>query len=223
MKELTLVVQSREETGKNANRKLRGQGVVPAVVYGAGRPTVTIQIDKRSILDLLRNEESGGNPIFLLQLEGTGKSRHAMIRDMQVDPVSRKIVHIDFQRLLLDEVIQVGVPVVIEGLALGVKNEGGFIDFVTREIEVECLPTQIPSSIVVDVSGLHLNQHVGAGEVELPEGVKLKSDPHSVIVAVAGRQLEEEEAAEGEEELLEAAAPEPEVIGRGGDEESTEG
>src|SRR5687767_5853531 len=102
MDELTLEVQPREESGKNANRRLRERGLVPAVVYGGGRDPLPIQVDKRTLLNLMRSTE-GHNPVFLLQLAGTDKNRHAMIREMQIDPVTRHVLHVDFQRVLMTE------------------------------------------------------------------------------------------------------------------------
>ena len=222
MEEMTLVVQAREECGKNKNRRLRAGGVVPAVVYGAGRKTVPIQVEKKTVLDLLRGDGAGMNSIFLLELEGTGKSRHAMIRDMQVDPLSRKILHIDFQRVLLDQVVHVAVPVELVGLAEGVKNEGGLIDFITRELEVECLPTKIPDVLEIDVTELHVGDHISAGDIALPEGVILKLDPQRVIASLVAQKAEEVEEEE-DMDLLEAPTAEPEVIGRDADGEESEG
>ncbi len=221
MEEMTLVVQAREERGKNKNRRLRAAGVVPAVVYGAGKGTVPIQVEKKKVLDLLRQEAGGKNAVFLLELEGTGKSRHAMIRDLQINPLSRKILHIDFQRVLLDQAINIGVPLEVIGLAEGVKNEGGMLDFITRELQVECLPTQIPNSIDVDVTEMHIGDHISAGELELPEGVTLKDDPHRVIVALEAAREEEVEEDEDDLGLLETSSAEPALIGRDEDDEAS--
>ena len=110
MSELTLEVQPREEKGKNSNRQLRATGMVPAVVYGGGREPLPIQVEKRTLLNLMRSTE-GHNPVFLLQLAGTDKSRHAMIREMQIHPVSRQVLHVDFQRVLMTEKVRVAVHV----------------------------------------------------------------------------------------------------------------
>jgi large subunit ribosomal protein L25 len=210
MQEQTIEVHPREETGKNANRRLRSAGQVPAVVYGGGKDTVSIRVDRRKIEDLLRI--AGENAVFLLALAGTDKSRHTMIRDLQVDTLTGEMIHIDFQRVLLDQAVRVNVPIEVIGEAVGVRNEGGLLDFVTREIEIESLPTSIPTHIELDVSGLHVGQHVEAGQLALPEGVKLLEDAERVVVSVAVRKIAEEHA-EGEEELLTAAAEEPELVG----------
>lgn len=221
MSDKTVVVQPREETGKNANRRLRAAGSVPAVVYGAGRETVAIQVEEKLMRDFL-HETGAENTIFLLKLGETGKSRHAMIRDLQIDTIARKITHIDFQRILMDEKIKVEVPVTLEGLPEGVKNQGGVLDFVTREVEIECLPGNIPTEFVLDVSALEIGDHLEAKDIVLPKGVELISEENRVLVSIShSRVAEDVEAAEGEEaeSLIEDVPSEPEVIGRGKDEE----
>lgn len=212
MNELTIEVAPRGATGKNANRRLRAGGQIPGIVYGGGRDPMPVTIDRRTMLDLMR-EAGGENAIYLLKLAGTDKSRHVMIREMDVHPVTRKVRHIDFQRILLTEKVRVSVPVELVGTATGVKNEGGVLDFVTREVEVECLPGDIPHHFEVDVAELHLGQHVEVGNLTLPERVTLLESPERVIVSVAAPRLVAE-AEEEEELLIEAETEEPEVIGR---------
>ena len=164
---------------------------------------------------------SGENTVFLLELAGTGQSRHTMIRELQSDSITGELIHIDFQRVLMDQAVRVSVPIEIVGEATGVRNEAGLLDFITREVEVECLPAEIPNQIRLDVTPLHVGQHVEAGELEIPEGVELLEDPERVIVSIVVKravQLEEEE--EEAEELLTAEAEEPEVIGRKEEEEA---
>jgi large subunit ribosomal protein L25 len=219
-KELTLEVHPRTERGKNANRRLRRDGKVAGVVYGMSHPAQPVQLDRRQIVNMLR-EGATENSIFLLKMKGSD-DHHTMIRELQVDPIDRRILHIDFQRIDLQQTVTVKVAIEVVGVAEGVKNEGGLLDFVTREVEVECLPTQIPDKLVLDVSALHVGQHAEAGVLSLPEGVRLAEDPHRVIVAVSVLKMEEETPAEGA--LLEAEPTEPEVIGRGkADEEAEEG
>ena len=220
MSELTIEVRRREATGTNANRRLRREGELPGVLYGGGKDSVSIQLDRATLHRLMK--EGGENAVFLLKLTGTKDSRHAMVRDMDVDPISRQIRHVDFQRVLLTEKVRVQVHVELQGEPLGVKNEGGVLDFITREIGVEALPTQIPTAIFVDVSDLHLGQHLEVKDLEVPGGVEITDDPGRVIAAVAqsrvAASLETEE--EEEEELIEAEAEEPEVIGKGKEEEA---
>lgn len=218
MSELVLEVYEREAIGKNANRRLRAVGELPAVVYGAGLAPATIRVEERKVKDILRSG-SGENTVFLLRLHGTDKSRHAMIRELQDDPISGALIHIDFQRIQMDKKVKVAVHVELTGEAEGVKTEGGLVDFVTREIEIECLPGDIPAHIDLDVSPLHVGQHVEAKELELPEGVELAMDPDRVVVSVSRKKVEAEEE-EKEEELIEAETEEPEVVQRGKAEET---
>ena len=214
MAELNLEVQPRQETGKNANNRLRAKGLVPGVVYGAGREPLAIQVEKRALLELMRS--TGHNPVFQLQLAGTDKSRHAMIREMQVHPVTRHMLHVDFQRVLMTEKVKVSVHVELQGTPVGVKVDGGLLDFVTRELHVQCTPDKIPAKLTADVSGLHIGQHVEAKDVQLPEGVELLDEPGRVIASVAHHKIEAVAApAPGEEPLLETEAAQPEVIKRG--------
>lgn len=220
MSELTVVVEEREKIGKSANRRLRREGRIPAVVYGGGRPSVAISVDERTMKDLLKAGHEHG--VFLLQLGESGKSRHAMIRDLDIDPIQRRIHHIDFLRVLMDQELEVSVNVELEGTPVGVKNDGGVLDFQSREIEVRCLPGSIPHHVTIDVSSLEIGDHVEAGGIELPEGVALETDPHQVIATVAHSRVEATvEAAEEEllETLIEATPDEPEVIGRGAEED----
>src|SRR5262245_52272897 len=218
-KELTLEVQPRTDHGKNANRRLRAAGKVAGVVYGLELPPQKVQLERRSIVTMLR-EGATENSIFLLRMTGSD-DHHTMIRELQVDPIDRRILHIDFQRIDLTERVTVRVAVEIVGVPEGVKNEGGLLDFVTREVEVECLPTEIPDKLTLDVSALHVGQHSEAKDLVLPEGVTLADEPNRVIVSVAVAKAEEE-AAPAEGAAVEGAPTEPEVIGRGKAEEEEE-
>lgn len=216
-----IVVRKREETGTGVSRRYRAEGQIPAVVYGAQRDSIPITVERRSVLRLLR-QGGGDNAIFLLRMDGTDQERHAMIRDMQVNPTSREIVHIDFLRLLMDQKIKVMVPIELMGIPLGVKDDGGVLDHVTREVELECLPGDIPQQLEVDVSELHIGQHVEVKDLDVPDNVTLLEEEGRVVASVgAPRELEEIE--EEEDLLLEAEAEEPEVIGRGKEDEEGEG
>lgn len=227
MSELTLRVEKRETRGKNANRRLRAEGSLPAVVYGDKLDPVAIQVERKVVHRLLR-EGGGENAVFRLELAGTDENRHAMIRHLDMDPISRQITHIDFQRVNLKRKVRVQVHIEILGEASGVKNEGGVLDFINRYVDLECLPTDIPQKVEADVTDLHIGQHLEAKDLELPAGVELLDEGSKVIVAVShsrvALELEEMEAeAEAEEEeLLEATAEEPELIGRGKEEDEEE-
>jgi large subunit ribosomal protein L25 len=210
--EPTVTVRLREQTGKNANRRLRAAGEIPAVVYGGSADSAAIRVDGKMVQSLIR--EGGENAVFLLQLEGTERTRHTMIRDLQWNPLTGALVHIDFQRVKMDQEVQVSVPVEVVGTPEGVRNEGGLLEFITREVGVVCLPGDIPVSIELDVSPLHIGQHVEAGELVLPDAVTLTEEENKVIVSVAAARVVEEEVEEPEEgELLEALTDEPERVG----------
>lgn len=222
MDELTLEVQRREETGTGPNRRLRKAGLLPAVVYGGGKDPISIQVDQKSIHRLLR-EVGGENAVFLLKLGGTDQSRHTMVRKIDVDPISRQISHIDFQRIDMTKKVKVQVNIEIVGEALGVRTEDGVLDFISRTIEVECLPDAIPAAIEVDVTDLHTGQHLEVSDLAVPEGVTIVDDLSKVIVSI-GHARVAEVAEEAEEDLLlEGEAEQPEVIGRGKDEEEESG
>lgn len=222
MSEMTLEVHPRETRGSRASRRMRRGGRIPAVVYGGGKDTVPIEIDRKSLLDLLK-QTGGENAVFLLKLAGSGKERHTMIREIDIDPVNREVRHLDFQRVLMTEKVRVQVPIEISGVPQGVKNEGGVLDFVHREVEVECLPGDIPRHLTLDVSALHIGQHLEASAIELPDSVTLIDEPSRVLVSIAQPRLAvEAEAEEGAEELLEAEREEPEVIRRGRAEDEDE-
>lgn len=212
--DLTIEVNRREETGKSANRRLRREEMIPAVVYGGGKEPISIQVPRKTLIDLFK---SGGseNRIFLLKLADTGQSRHAMIRDMQIHPITRKVEHVDFMRIDMSKRIRVRVHITLEGVPYGVRTEGGLLDFVTREVEVECLPTAIPQEIKVDVNDVKVGQHLEVKDLQLPAGVKLIEDEDRVIVSVAHAKVEVEAVAAG----AEVAAVEPEVIAKGKKEE----
>lgn len=220
MSELTIEVHERPGRGSGASRKLRAAGKIPAVVYGGGRESIAIEVDAHALHELLRKSGSE-HAIFLLKLGDTGKSRHTMIRDLDIDPISRRIRHVDFQRVNLKESVRVSVPIELIGTPDGVKNEGGVLDFITREVEIESLPGQIPPHLELDVSELNIGQHLEAGSLTLPEGVELLEDLDRVLVSVAHPRVVEEEVEE-EEELLEEEMEEPEVIGRGKEEAEEE-
>ncbi|MEM7052102.1 MAG: 50S ribosomal protein L25 [Acidobacteriota bacterium] len=217
MSELIVDVELRETPGKNANRRLRAAGQIPAVVYGGDIDPVSIQTDRRKFLALLK-EAGSDHAVFQLQVPGTKKNRHVMIRALDVDPITRSIRHIDFLRVRMSEAVRVAVPVEVVGVAVGVKAEGGIVDFVTREITIECLPGDIPHHLEADVSELHIGQHLEAKDLELPKGVEvIPDDLGKVVVGVAQARVEEE-VVEEEDDMLETVTAEPELVGGDKDE-----
>ena len=219
MAEVTLEVARREASGKEVAKKLRRNGQVPAVVYGGHREPVAIVVDRKSIADLIQKSEHGIRSIFLLKMSGSDQQRHAMIKDIQIDPVSRRMTHIDFVRVMMDEVVRVNVPVHLSGTAKGVK-EGGVLDWQIRELHVECLPNAIPDTIEVNVDEVGVHDYVHVSDLKLPEGVKVLEDPERVVVGVTHARAEAApEAAPAE---AGAAPAEPEVIKKGKTEETEE-
>jgi large subunit ribosomal protein L25 len=217
--EVTIEVERRETSGKEANGRLRRVDLIPAVVYGGQKEPISIQVPRKTLIDIFK---AGGseNRIFLLKLQGTAQSRHAMIRDMQVDPITRQVSHVDFMRIDMSKRIRVKVHIALVGTAYGVKTEGGLLDFVTREIEVECLPTAIPHELQLDVTDVKIGEHLEVSSLQLPEGVTLLDAPDRVVVSVAHAKLEAEAPAATAEGAAEgAAAAEPEVMAKGKKEE----
>ena len=211
MAEVTLEVTRRERSGKEFAKKLRQDNKIPAVVYGGHKEPVAIIVERKAVSDLIQKSEHGIRSIFLLKMAGTDQQRHAMIKDMQMDPISRRMTHIDFVRVVMDEVVRVTIPVLLTGSSIGVK-EGGILDWQMRELHVECLPAAIPDKINVDITNLGVHQQVRISDLTLPDGVKIEEDPHRVIVGVTTARAE----VVAEVAAVEVAAvPEPEVIKKG--------
>lgn len=209
MAELSLEVARREETGKGVARRLRQAGKVPAVVYGGHKEPVAITVDRKTVSELVQKSEHGIRSIFLLKMSGSDQQRHAMIKELHINPVNRQMTHIDFVRVVMDEVVKVVVPVHVTGTSTGVKNGGGILEFQVRELHIECLPGQIPDSIDIDVSGLDVHDAIRISELKVPEGVKVLDDEDRVVVScqLPRAEVTAEPAAEG--------AAEPEVIKKG--------
>jgi len=220
MSESVIEVQRREATGKGVARRLRKENLVPAVLYGADRDPIAIQVPRAMLLKLFK-EGGHENRIFLLKLSGTEQTRHAMVRDLQLDAATDQITHLDFQRIAMDRAIRVSVHVELEGVAYGVKTEGGVLDFVTRELEIETLPGSIPQRITVDVTNLQIGQHLEARELVLPEGVTYVGSPDAVVASVKHAKAEAVVEAAKTETAVEAPT-EPEVQQRGKKEEAEE-
>jgi large subunit ribosomal protein L25 len=208
---MSLVIQSqrRNAFGKNASYRIRRTGNIPAILYGEGLENVPLVLSKGDVIKILKSE-SGLNTLFRVAFDRD--ERDVMIKDLQVDPTTDELLHADLIQIAMDKAIRVNVPVELIGEAVGVKTEGGFVDFMTRELVVECLPAQIPDHLSVDIGGLHLHQSLKAAEVALPEGLKLLTDPGAVIVLIQVPHEEKVEAAPVEEVAAEAAPAEPEVI-----------
>ncbi len=210
----TLVeAKPREAKSKNAARRVRKAGSVPAVVYGAGKNAVSVSVDPKQIAHILHSE-AGHNTIFDLQLDG--EKTKAMIVDWQYEPIKGALLHIDLKRIAMDKRLKVQVPIVLKGEAFGVKTEGGILEQVTREVEIECLPADIPGSLALDVTELKFGEVRRVKDLPHAEGKLKFLTPEDAVVAhvVAVKEVVEPtpEAAAAEA----AAAPaEPEVIKKG--------
>lgn len=220
----TLQAEKREGRGKNEARRLRAQGRIPAVLYGAEKgKAVEIAVDPKVLLRILHSE-SGVNTLIGLQLDG-GDTR-VLVKEYQLDPIDHKLLHADFYQVAMDRTITVTVPIVLKGEAKGVKQQGGIVDFVNRDIEIEVLPGDIPENITVDVSELLLHEGIRVRDLKI-EGAKWTpvSEPDTMIVHVVAPKAEEPEPT-AEAAAVAAAAPaapaEPEVIKKGKTEKEEE-
>ena len=218
--DITIAAEPRTTRGKNEARRLRAAGSAPAVVYGTGKESLTVAVNPKEMVRILRSK-TGHNTIFHLAVKG-GENTPVMIVDWQRDPVKDTILHIDMKRIDLTVRLVVKVPVHTLGEPEGVKLQGGLHEVITREIEVECLPNEIPEELTVDVSKLTIGQAVRASDVPLPGSVRLVSPPEAVISHIVTMKAEEVVAPVPGAEVAPAAVAEPEVIKKGKKEEDEE-
>lgn len=221
MAEIVVSAKTRTDRGKNAARRLRREGFVPGVVYGGKGDNVAVAVDPKALQKVLRSE-AGRNSILKLDLAGAGAT-NAILKSWQVDPIKESFLHADFYRIAMDVAIRVTVPIHVTGEARGVKVDGGILELVMREIEVECLPGDIPERIDVDVAELGINGALRISDVAAPAKVKILEDADQVVVHVVSVKEEVAAAAPGAAAPAEgeaAAAPaEPEVLKKGKKEE----
>lgn len=217
IKDITVNASARDGVGKGYARRLRAEGLIPAAVYGEGKDAVTVAVNAKEIANILRSD-TGHNTIFKLALpNGGSEPATVIIKDFQIDPVRGRLMHADLMRLSLTETTRVRVSIELAGEPVGVKRDGGILEFELREVEVECLPTDIPEDLKVDVSGLEIGDHVTVANL-IYDGDKIKvlTDEHHVIAGVLAPRLAETPATTIEGE---AAGSEPEVIKKGKTEE----
>jgi len=226
MAEVSITAKARDDRGKNAARRIRREGLIPAVVYGGKGDNMTVAVDPKSLLKVLRSE-SGRNTI--LKLDIGGSATNAILKSWQVDPIREHFLHADFYRIAMDVAIRVTVPIATKGEARGVKVDAGILELVIREIEVECLPGDIPERIEVNVEDLGINDALRVSDIPAISKVKVLSPPDQVVVhvvsvkeEVAATAAAAAPAAEGE---AAAASPsgEPEVIKKGKKEDEAAG
>jgi large subunit ribosomal protein L25 len=221
METFTVEGSIREGRGKGPARRTRQSGMVPAVLYGGKKDSISLEVNAKQVARILRSE-TGHNTIFTVHV-ADGAAEKAMVRDWQVDPVSGKLLHVDLFRIAMDVRMRVMVPVHTFGEPQGVKMQGGIFETVTREVEVECLPGDIPEEFKVDVSGLLIGKQLRAADLPFdPQKIKLITDPTRVIAHVVVLKKEEEPAPDAAV-TAEAAPAEPEVMKKGKKEEEGEG
>src|SRR6267378_458541 len=217
----TLEAQPRVPGTKNDARRVRREGKIPAVLYGAGKDAASLSVDPRQVLRILHSA-SGHNTIFDLSLNGDERTK-AMIVDWQFEPIKGKLLHIDLKRIAMDQKLAVKVPIFLKGEASGVKQQGGILEQMLREVEVECLPGDIPSHIDADVSELVFGKVLRVSDLPRGEKVKVLTDPNQTVAHVT--TVKEEVVAAPEVVAAEAGAvpAEPEVIKKGKQETEAEG
>jgi large subunit ribosomal protein L25 len=224
--EAVLEASSRDSFGKNEARRTRREGRVPAVLYGAAgdgasKEATPIAVDPKALLKILHSE-SGANTLISLKLAGESDTR-VLVKEYQLDPVTHQLLHADFYRIAMDRAILVTIPVVVKGEPKGVKQQGGILEFIRREIAIECLPGDIPEHVEIDVSELMLHQGVRVREIATNVKWTTKSDPDMMLLHVILPKAEEAAAtAEAEAAATVAVPAEPEVIKKGKKEETEE-
>jgi large subunit ribosomal protein L25 len=200
--------QTRIPGGKNVNLRLRKSGKIPAVIYGPGKPPVVLTVNPGDVKSILHSE-TGRNTIFAVSVDGSEQT-NAMVKDYQLDPVHGKLIHADFLEIAMDRLLELTVNIEVIGEAEGVKLDGGIMDIVTRSIQVECLPGDIPESIKVDVSHLKINDYIRVKNIQADAKVKILTDPEVVVVTIVPPIKEEVPV-----EAAPAETAEPEVIKKG--------
>jgi len=211
MERISLEAQIRTESGKKHAKGLRNESLVPCIVYKQGQKTQSLAVKDRELFEAL-NTSAGENAIIDLKISEDGgkpKVKTVIIKEIQHHPLTQNVLHVDFHQIALDETLKVNVPVVTKGESIGVKRDEGVLEHILWEVEVECLPTQIPERFEIDVTEFEIGDTRHVKDLEVPEGIKVLTDPEQIVVSVAAPKLVEEETAEEGEE---SAAAEPEVI-----------
>jgi len=217
--DITVAAETRSSRGKNEARRTRRAGMIPAVVYGAYKDPVPVAVNPQHIAQILHSK-TGHNTIFNLSIKG-GENTAVMVVDGQHDPIKGNLLHVDLKRIDLTKRIQVSVPISVHGEPKGVKQQGGLLESITREVEIECLPNEIPENFSIDVGELMIGQSKRASDLALSGSMKLISSPdavlaHVITIKVVAEPTPAEAAAVP---VAEAAPTEPEVIKKGKKEE----
>ena len=212
MPDIVVSAKNRAESGKNTNRRLRSQGLIPGVLYGKSKKPVPVSVSPKEIGSILRSK-TGENTLFDLDLDGT--RRTVILKEFQLEPIKGALLHADFYEVALDKPLQVSVHVELVGTPVGVKVQGGIVDWVTRELEIESLPRDIPEKITVDISALEIGKHVRVADIQVPGKVKVLTEPDVVIAHVVAPRAEEVAPTAEAAPAAEGAVAEPEVIKKG--------
>ncbi len=212
MKSIQVSAEVRSSYGKNAARQLRFQGRIPAVLYGRREAALSLSVDPKDLLAILHSA-AGHNTIFSLDVKDQGTTS-VMLKEWQLDPVKETLLHADFLRIAMDNALQVNVPILPAGVATGVKDQGGIFEFVLRQLEVECLPADIPEHITADISHLEIGSNLRVSDLPVDPKLEVLSDLDLVVAHVVAPKEEEEEAEEAAVPGLEEEE-EPEVIRKG--------
>jgi large subunit ribosomal protein L25 len=203
-----LTVQTRTQVGRNAIKKVRKEGLIPGVIYGVGQEPINLEVNRRQLSTVLAHSSSENILLELEIVDGDNKrSSLAMIQEVQHHPIQRQILHVDFHAVSATEKITAEVPIETIGEPIGVKTSGGLLEHNLRDLEVECLPGDLPDRIEVDVTNLDINQSIHVKDLKLPPGVEAVMDGDLTVVAVSAARVEEEPT-----EALGATPAAPEVI-----------
>ena len=219
MEKIVLKSEERPSAGKRVAKDLRKKDLIPANVYKSGKDALNIQVAEKDLSEVLHTR-AGENVIITLKISGAGKvkDKTVVIKEIQRDPVKSKILHVDFHEISLTEALEVGVPIVSRGDPEGVKKDGGILEHIMWELQVECLPTDIPEKIDVDVSNLKIGDAIYIKNIVLPEGVKALNDPELIVMIVKPPKVEVAKV-----EVEESASSEPELIRKKKEEALEEG
>jgi len=218
--EATLEATARDTFGKNEARRTRRDGRVPGVLYGEGKEATPISVEPRALLRILHSD-SGANTLIALKVPGQSETR-VLVKEFQLDPVTHQVLHADFYRVAMDKAIQVTIPVTVKGEPKGVKQQGGIMEFIRREIVVECLPADIPENVELDASELMLHQGIRVRDIPASPKWKAITEGEAMLVHVIMPKAEEAPAATDAAATTVAAPAEPEVIKKGKKEEEGE-
>lgn len=192
---LIIQAETRHEVSKKLNKALRRDKKMPAIIYGGQEDALAIAITQDDMKRILKSEKKENT---LLSINREGSSVDAMLKEIQYDRLTDRIIHVDFIRVDVSKPVIVKVPIHVSGEAYGVKNEDGFFDFINRDVRIQCLPAAIPKEVLLDISDLHAGDSIKYGDLQLAEGIRVVSDPHMVVCMVTGQVGEEEETSEEE-------------------------